>query len=79
MRKGKRQLDGSGAGVIREVPFEGDYHCYALLYLFVNHTSLDDSKSVDDLEPGEENLKHLLNQNAGEHLRKTKLALAGDL
>jgi hypothetical protein len=55
--------------------FNEKFHCYALLYLFVNHTSLDEPKSVDKLEGPEESLKTELTLEAQDHLCKTKIKL----
>jgi hypothetical protein len=69
---GNSTLGGSASAPIREVPFDERYHCYALLYLFVNHTSLDIPKPVNDLNgPDEAQLAEGLETQARTHLEKT--------
>jgi hypothetical protein len=70
---GKPKLGGNASSAsIREVPFDEQYHCYALLYLFVNHTSLDTPKAVNDLNGRDEmQLMEGLEIKAKTHLEKT--------
>jgi hypothetical protein len=70
---GKPKLGGNASSApIREVPFDEQYHCYALLYLFVNHTSLDIPKAVNDLNGKDEmQLMEGLEIKAKTHLEKT--------
>ena len=78
MNKGEAELGGGGEpSVIEDAVFGERYNCYALLYLFVNHTSLDAPKSIDTLTENEESLRDELNQEAGTHLRQTKINFGG--
>ncbi|MDQ3179538.1 MAG: hypothetical protein M3Q33_03360 [Acidobacteriota bacterium] len=79
MRRGKPELSAGGTSTIRDVPFDEQYHCYALLYLFVNHSSLDNPKPVDDeeLKGSEKGLKNGLNQNPENHLQQTRINFGG--
>jgi hypothetical protein len=82
MSKGFSILGGDspanpGSGV-ENVALTGEHHCYVLLYLFVNHTSLEHPKSVDKLEGMEESLKSGLNEEVQKHLCHTKIIEPGD-
>ena len=78
MNKGEPQLgEGDGSAAIEAVPFDGRYRCYALLYLFVNHTSLDGPKSVDSLTGAEMGLEEGLEKRAEAHLASTHLNFGG--
>ena len=72
---GNSKLGGNASSApIREVPFDEQYHCYALLYLFVNHTSLDVPKAVNDLNGKDEvRLMEDLETDARKHLEKTDI------
>ena len=70
--RGSKRL-GDGSGVIESVPFVDKYRCFALLYLFVNHTSLDGATSVDSLRDSEKRLIAGLDLTTGVHLAKTKV------
>jgi hypothetical protein len=73
-RLGHSELGGGEiTSVIREVEFGKQYHCYALLYLFVNHTSLDTPKAVNDLDEGDEGLRDNLNKDVLRHLNETQI------
>jgi hypothetical protein len=71
--KGMPALGDEEATTIQDVIFTEKYHCYALLYLFVNHNSLDTPKSVDSLEKGEKYLRSGLNDDANLHLSLTNI------
>lgn len=73
MNKGEPVLGGDAPGGVREAPLTDRYKFFALLYLFVNHTSLDSPKSIDKLEPAELRLLETLNRDATAHLEKTKI------
>lgn len=77
MNKGDEQLGGEESSIIEDVVFGEKYKCYALLYLFVNHTSLDAPKSIDALKPDEEGLMEGLNHEAGAHLLQTGVKFGG--
>jgi hypothetical protein len=72
MKDGKGRLGGSGASAIKEVPFDQQYHCYVLLYLFVNHTSLDNPMPVND-ESIDDGLLKGLNKGAWQNLEQTNI------
>ena len=72
--KGDQQLAEDGSGGIESTPFTDKHHCYALLYLFVNHTSLDGPRSVNALEGNADGLTDGLERRTEEHLIKTGIA-----
>jgi hypothetical protein len=76
---GRDQLgDGGGSTEIEQALFSENYKCYALLYLFVNHTSLDMPKAVDqDDEKEIRNLIEGLNTSAEEHLKNSQIYFGG--
>ena len=78
MNKGEPQLgEGDGSSPIEAVPFDTGYRCYALLYLFVNHTSLDRPKSVDSLTGAEMGLEEGLEKQTESHLANTHINIGG--
>ncbi len=79
MRKGKPELSDGATSTFQDVPFDEQYHCYALLYLFVNHSSLDNPKPIDDeeLKGNEKGLMNGLNQNPADHLHQTQINFGG--
>ena len=77
MAKGESQLGDGGPGSIEYVPFTNEYSCYALLYLFVNHTSLDAPKSVDALsDKNEMELKEGLDLMTENHLNRSRITFS---
>jgi hypothetical protein len=78
MNKGEDQLGGGVENsTIEEVIYTDKYKCFALLYLFVNHTSLDAPKSVDKLEINEERLREGLKQETQIHLNNARIKFGG--
>ncbi len=79
MQKGKPELSGSATSILREVPFDEQYRCHTLLYLFVNHSSLDYPKPIDDdeLKGTEKGLMKGLSQNPAVHLQQTQIKFGG--
>lgn len=79
MAKGDSQLGDGGPTSVEFVPFTDEYSCYALLYLFVNHTSLDSPKSVDSLTGDDEpELKQGLDITTENHLRRSRIRFGED-
>lgn len=77
MKKGEAQLGDGESGSIEFVPFTDEYNCFALLYLFVNHTSLDSPRSVDTLEGKDQiELKDGLDLTTENHLRLSGIDFA---
>jgi hypothetical protein len=73
-----KRLGNSGLGVgatstVKEIEFTDQYHCFALLYLFVNHTSLDSPLAVNSLEKADEALKDNLNTDALDNLKSSQV------
>ena len=70
-------LGDGGDSAIANVKFTNDYKCYELLYLFVNHTSLDAPTAIDLHDDRDERkVKGIirdLNTDADEHRRKTNI------
>jgi hypothetical protein len=77
MNKGEPELGDGESSTIQNVFFTNRYRCYALLYLFVNHTSLDNPTSVDLLKEGDETLIEGLNLKAEDHLRNSNVKFGG--
>jgi hypothetical protein len=78
MNKGEPQLgEGDGSTAIETASFNERYRCYALLYLFVNHTSLDSPRSVDSLTGPEMGLEEGLNKQTESHLANTHVNIGG--
>jgi hypothetical protein len=76
--KGKSKLGGTGEPTsVENVVFNEKYNCFALVYLFVNHTSLDRTKSVDALNDDEKWLQEELVKDADSHLEKTNIRFGG--
>ena len=71
--KGEEQLGGDEPAVIQSIPFGDKYHCYALLYLFVNHTSLDRPVSVDTPEGSQAVLTRGLEKEIERHLTEADI------
>ena len=76
--KGEPQL-GSGEGdtAIESAIFDAKYRCYAVIYLFVNHTSIDGPTSVDALKGSDGRLGEGLNRDADIHLAKSNINIGG--
>jgi hypothetical protein len=74
MNKGEPVLGGEPGGV-QDTIFTDKYKCYVLLYLFINHTSLDAPKSIDRLEENEKYLIAEMNRDTHSHLAATKIKL----
>lgn len=70
-KKGDSALGEGESTAIGDVIFTEKYKCYALLYLFVNHTRLDSPQSIDTLKENDQGLTEGVNQAAGDHLRQT--------
>lgn len=66
-----------GTSDIATARFTADYKCFELLYLFVNHTSLDAPTAIDPRDDKDERrVKGIiteLNKDAAEHRRKTNI------
>ena len=76
--KGKSKLGGTGEPTsVENVIFNEKYNCFALVYLFVNHTSLDRTKSVDALDDDQKWLQEDLVKDADTHLEKTNIRFGG--
>jgi hypothetical protein len=70
MTKGVSEL-GDETSAIQSVPFDGRYHCFVLMYLFVNHTSLDKPSSVDSSDKAVQELSAEANKEAQNHLTRS--------
>lgn len=70
---GSDTLGGGEGSTIENVLFTEKYKCFALLYLFVNHTSLDAPRAIDPLNNDLQELTQGLSISAQEHLINTKL------
>ena len=79
MRIRKSELGGSGTSAIRQVAFDEQYQCSALLYLFVNHNSLDNPKPIDEgeLKGNERVLMDGVSLDAVDHLHRTQINFGG--
>ena len=76
--RGESQLGGGdGTTAIESAPFDERYRCYAALYLFVNHTSIDGPTSVDALKGSDLRLLEGLNRQTDSHLAKTHINVGG--
>ncbi len=73
MNKGESALGDGESSAVEDSVFTEKYKCFALLYLFVNHTRLDSPKSIDTLTENDEGLKEGVNQEAADHLRNTQI------
>jgi hypothetical protein len=73
-RLGRSELGGGEtSSIVREIEFGSQYHCYALLYLFINHTSLDSEKAVNGLDDADRGLKDYINKEALHHLSESQI------
>jgi hypothetical protein len=71
---GSDELGDGETTTIQDVIFSEKYKCFALLYLFVNHTSLDDPKAIDlDDDFDIRDLIKGLNTQAEQHLKNTNI------
>jgi hypothetical protein len=68
---GEAELGDGGPPTIEDVVFGENFKCFALLYLFVNHTSLDRPKSLDKLVENELDLKEGMETSVENHLERT--------
>jgi hypothetical protein len=75
--KGESELGGGEPTPVASVVWSEKHRCYALVYLFVNHTSLDAPKSVDSLEKREVRLKSDLVTDADQHIKSIREKLGG--
>ncbi len=77
--KGDEDLGGGGGEVtpVESVVWSEKHRCFALVYLFVNHTSLDAPKSVDALGKGEIRLTGDLNKDADAQIKSVREKLGG--
>lgn len=72
--KGEAQLGDGESGSIEFVPFTDEYNCFALLYVFVNHTSLEGPRSVDLLQSKDQmELRDGLDVTTKNHLRLSRI------
>jgi hypothetical protein len=78
VRTRKSELGGATA-TIREIEFDEQYQCSALLYLFVNHNSLDNPKPIDEdeLKGNEKALMDGVSLDAVDHLNRTQINFGG--
>jgi len=74
---GSDTLGDGETTTIESVLFTEKYKCFALLYLFVDHTSLDAPKAIDPMDPNIQKLTQGLSTNAEEHLNNTKINFGG--
>lgn len=76
--KGEEELGGGdGTSTVESAVWSEQHRCFALVYLFVNHTSLDAPKSVDALVKGEIRLTEDLNRDADAHVKSVRENLGG--
>lgn len=68
------KLGGGGSAPITQTVFDNQYHCYVLLYQFVNHTSLDLPIPVND-EHINRSLITGLNKGAWSNLQNTEIRI----
>lgn len=74
--KGESRLgDGDGTSDIELTEVTGKFYVFALLYLFVNHTSLDEPKALNAEDPHVEMLKANVNQEIEDHLKNTGIKI----
>jgi hypothetical protein len=69
--KGEPNLGDGSVATIGEAFYTDRYKCFALLYLFVNHTRIDAPKSIDSLSENDESLAEGINRVVADHLRQT--------
>lgn len=69
--------DGDGTTEIEQTPVTGKFRVFALLYLFVNHTSLDAPKAVNNLADEEQELRKGINTDVKNHLAQTGINFGG--
>lgn len=65
--------DQDDPGSVQYSEYTDKYHCFALLYLFVNHTSLDGPLAVNSLPDNEAFLLTRLNKGAESHLAASNI------
>lgn len=75
--KGDSQLGGGENTAVENAVFSNLHHCYVLLYLFVNHTRLEEPKALEDLEEDEIELQDEMNKETAAHLNETNLKFGG--
>lgn len=76
--KGEEELGGGGGtSTVESAVWSEQHRCFVLVYLFVNHTSLDAPKSVDALVKGEIRLTGDLNKDADAHVKSVRDKLGG--
>ncbi len=75
--KGEPNLGDGETTTIESAVFTPKHKCFVLLYLFVNHTSLDLPKSVDSLNDNEKRLQEELVKEADMHINNTNLHFGG--
>jgi hypothetical protein len=77
--KGDEDLGGGGDAVtpVESVVWSDKHRCFVLVYLFVNHTSLDAPKSVDALGKSETRLTVDLTKDADAHIKSVREKLGG--
>ncbi len=75
--KGEPDLGNGETTTVESVVWSEKYKCFALVYLFVNHTSLDLPKSVDSLEDSELRLQSDLDREAESHIKNIRMNLGG--
>lgn len=63
----------TGSTTVQQTMFSDDYDCSVLIYLFVDHTSLDDAKSVGELGENESELVEELRMGVRRHLEKANI------
>jgi hypothetical protein len=76
--KGEPTLgESESPATIGDVIYTDRYKCYALLYLFVNHTRLDAPKAINALAENDKGLTQGVNREAADHLRLTGINFGG--